>query len=144
MDSDLDESDYSNTHSDSESDSENSEFWENTSYDQLDEGISTPPAIPEPATKQNKLHKVHALLQWMLYFLLIWKSITHLSENGLTWLLQSIFHFLQELNIHIPDEILVELIAILPCSLHMVRKYLGINRDNFIKYVVCPKLMMCV
>ena len=83
----------------------------------------------------------------MLYFLLIWQSITNLSDNGLTWLLQLLlqllFHFLQALNIHIPDEILAELIAVFPCSLYMVRKYLNINRDNFTKYVVCPKCTKC-
>ena len=79
----------------------------------------------------------------MLYFILIWQSITNLSDNGLTWLLQSLFHFLQALNVHIPDEILVELIAVFPCSLYMVRKYLNLNRDNFTKYVVCSKCTKC-
>ena len=75
----------------------------------MDEDISTPPPIPEPALKKKKLNTVHSALQWMLYFLLVWQSITHISDNGLTWLLQSIFHFLHALNIHVPSDILVDI-----------------------------------
>ena len=135
---DLDQSDDSETHCDSENDSDSEEVWDDTLGEHLDEDILNPLPIPEPVSKK-KFHTVHFLLQWMLYFLLIWQSITNLSDNGLTWLLQSLFHFLQALNIHIPDEILAELIAVFLCSLYMARKYLNINTDNLTKHVVCPK-----
>lgn len=143
MDSDFDQSDKSQTQSESEPDSDSGEFWDDMLGEHLNEDTFTPPPIPEPASKKKKFHMVHSLLQWMLYFLLLWQSITNLSDNGLTWLLQSLLHFLRALNVHIPDEILGELIAVFPCSLYMVRKYLNLNRDNFTKYVVCPKCTKC-
>lgn len=32
---------------------------------------------------------------------------------------------------------------LLPHSLYMIRKYLGLNRDDFEKFIVCPKCSLC-
>ena len=143
VESDVDKSEYIETSGEIETESDGSEFWDETSSDILDEDILSAPPISEPAPKQRKLNMVHSLLQWFLYCLLIWQSITHLSDNGLIWLLQMIFYFLEAINVHIPNEVFAELVAVFPCFLYMARKYLSVDRDNFTKYVVCPKCTKC-
>ena len=62
------------------------EFWKDIPGDVLDQDISSPPPLPTPERKRTKLHFVTSLLQWLLYFLLIWQGICHISDNGLAWL----------------------------------------------------------
>jgi len=91
---------------------------------------STPP-LPEPAQKKKKYHLVQSLMHWMLYFLLIWQSITHLSDNGLTWLLQFLFQFLKVLNVQVSNELLTEMITIFPCSLYILQNmWFALNAQN--------------
>ena len=103
--------------------------------DLLDQDISSPPPLPTPERKRSKFHFVTSLLQWLLYFLLIWQSICHISDNGLAWLLKFLSQFFHALNIHVSDSIIEELIAVFPTSLYMLRQFLKIDRDDFTKYV---------
>ena len=32
---------------------------------------------------------------------------------------------------------------LLPCSVYMIRKHLGVNHDDFEKFIVCPKCSSC-
>ena len=119
------------------------EFWNDVPGDLLDQDISSPPPLPTPETKRSKLHSVTFLLQWLLYFLLIWQSVCHVSDNGLAWLLKFLFQFFRALNINISGSIFEELIAVFPTSLYMLSQFLKIDRDDFTKYVVCPKCYKC-
>ncbi len=85
----------------------------------------------------------NSILDWLLYFLLIWQSVCYVSDNGLVWLLRFLLQFLKVLNIHLTGELLTELIAMFPTSLYMVRQILVLDRDNYTKYVVCPKCTAC-
>ena len=85
----------------------------------------------------------NSILQWLLYFLLIWQGVCQVSDNGLAWLLRFLLQFLKVLNIHLSGELLTELVAMFPTSLYLVRQILAIDRDNFTKYVVCPKCTAC-
>jgi hypothetical protein len=85
----------------------------------------------------------NSIIQWLLYFLLIWQAVCHVSDNGLAWLLRFLLQFLKVLNIHLTGELLTELIAMFPTSLYMVRQILVLDHDNFTKYVVCPKCTAC-
>lgn len=119
------------------------EVWSDIGRDLLDQDILSAPPLPDPEAKRAKLHYINSLLQWFLYFLFIWQSICHISDNGLAWLLRFLLQFFKALNLHIPDDILVELIAIFPTSLYMLRQHLKLDRDDFTKYVVCPKCTKC-
>ena len=103
----------------------------------------SPPALPDPERKKSKLHSFNSLLQWLLYFLLIWQSICHISDNGLAWLLKFLFQFLRVLNVHISDYAIESLVAAFPTSIYMVRQCLKLDRDDFAKYVVCRKCYNC-
>ena len=141
-DSSVEDSGDENMNSPESSGSDLEEIWD-MPPNLLDEDIAGVPPLPEPAPKHRKFHLVRSLLQWTLYLLLIWQSFTHLSDNGLIWLLRFLLQFLKALNLHISDEFLTEIIAAFPVSLYMVRQLLKIDRDNFTKYVVCPKCTKC-
>lgn len=96
-------------------------------------------ACPEPNPKQTRIQKLSALVQWLVYFILMWQSLCKLSDNGLEWLLQFLFQFLKVLSHLSGCEYLGELLAIIPSSLYLLRKFACFDRDNFIKYAVCPK-----
>jgi hypothetical protein len=118
-------------------------FWKDIPGDVLDQDTSSPTPLPTPETKRSKLHFVTSLLQWLLYFLLIWQGICHISDYGLAWLLKFLFQFFRALNIHVSNSVIEELIAVFPTSLYMLRQFLKIDRDDFTKYVVCPKCYKC-
>lgn len=54
-------------------------------------------------------------------------------------MLRFLLQFFKIIHVHAPTDILVELIVIFPTSLYMLRKCLALDRNNFTKYVVCPK-----
>ena len=96
-------------------------------------------ACPEPTPKQSRTHKLTALVQWLVYFILMWQSLCKLSDNGLEYLLQFFFQFFRILSNLSGCEYLEELMTIIPPSLYLLRKFVNLNRDNFVKYAVCPK-----
>jgi hypothetical protein len=128
---------------DDSTESTDDEIWPDVSEEILDQDISSNEALPDPIPKRRKVQVVNSILQWLLYFILIWQGVCHLSDNGLAWLLRFLLQFLKVLNIHVTGELLTELIAIFPTSLYMVRQLLDLDRDNFNKYVVCPKCSAC-
>jgi len=96
-------------------------------------------ACPEPDANQTKTQKVTALVQWFVYFILLWQSVTKISDNGLEWLLQFVCQFFKVLSTLCESEYLSKLVFIFPSSLYLLRKFVVFDRDNFIKYAVCPK-----
>jgi len=143
VDSDLEDTDSSNKEESEYSDSDIDEVWDDVPEAIVNQDIETPPPLPEPKPKRRRFHLAHSLLKWSLYFLLIWQSYCHLSDNGLIWLLRFFLQFLKALNLHISNDLLTDLIAAFPCSLYMVRQYMNLDRDNFTKFVVCPKCTKC-
>jgi hypothetical protein len=119
------------------------EVWNDVPEDLFQKDIFSAQALPDPTPKKGKLQVVNSLVQWLLYFLLIWQSICHISDNGLAWLLQFLLQFLKVIHVHAPTDMLNELIIIFPTSLYMVRQLLAVDRDDFTKYVVCPKCTKC-
>ena len=96
-------------------------------------------ACPEPNPKQTRIQKLSALVQWLVYFILMWQSLCRLSDNGLEWLLQFLFQFLKVLSDLFSCKYLAELLAIIPSSPYLLRKLACFDSDNFIKYAVCSK-----
>ncbi|EDO42597.1 predicted protein [Nematostella vectensis] len=78
-----------------------------------------------------------ALVTWMLYFLLVWQTSCHLSDNGLEWLLQFLSRFLNVLGMQ--SSCKLQVASVFPGTLYLMRKYLRLDRDAFQRYVVCPK-----
>jgi len=69
----------------------------------------------------------------MMAFIISWGFIFHVSNAALNVLILFVSHFLKILSPKLTDTDLC------PKSLKAVQKYLKLNIDEFIQYVVCPK-----
>lgn len=124
---------------DESSDQEEPEFWEDVLMEDLLCDVESRVPCPEPSRKQTRTQKLTALVQWLVYFILMWQSLCKLSDNGLEWLLQFLFQFFKVLSDLSGCEYLEELVTILPSSLYLLHKFASFDRDNFGKYAVCSK-----
>lgn len=124
--------------SDSCGEEEDSEEW-HRDLDDLLEDVAGDEALPEPSRHQSSVQSLTSLLQWFIYFVLFWQATTKLSDNGLEWLLRFLFQFLHILGITCNSHYLCQLALLFPSSLYLLRKFVNLKRDNFVKFAVCPK-----
>ena len=97
--------------------------------------------LPQPTPVGSNLQRRRVLLTWLVYFVLVWQYKHHISDNGIEQLLrfmrQLLFCIGQIVKEH--SDFCLVLAANLPTTLYSARKFLNIDRDNFVQYVVCPK-----
>lgn len=77
------------------------------------------------------------IIRWMLIFLCLWSSFCSLSDNALEILLAFLRAVFDSMGSFFP--VIASFAVLFPRSVHLLRKQLGIDQDQFIKYVVCPK-----
>ena len=77
------------------------------------------------------------IVRWLLIFLCLWSSFCTLSDNALEILLSFLRAAFDSLGTILP--VVAGFAVLLPRSIHLLRKQLGLDKDRFIKYVVCPK-----
>ena len=77
------------------------------------------------------------IVHWLLIFLCIWSSFCTLSDNALEILLSFLRAAFDSLGTLFP--VVAGLAVLFPRSVHLLWKQLGLDKDRFIKYVVCPK-----
>ena len=121
------------------SQSESDEIWNGVLQEMLSRDIESGPPLPEARHGTTEVQKVNSLVFWIVYFLLIWQAACHLSDNGLAWLLRFLVTWLKALGMEISSEVFEKLILAFPGSLYLMRQFLNLDRDNFNKFVVCPK-----
>lgn len=127
------QADFSSTDED-----DNEEIWNDVLPEDVQRDLNGDPSpLPEPVTKSNRV--VHALVFWFVYFLLVWQLSYHISENGMAWLLRFLQAWLKLLGLQIQNDTLAQIIAVFPGSMYMLRQFLDFDKDNFDKFVVCPK-----
>ena len=73
--------------------------------------------------------------KWVMLFILLWSTCYGVSANAVNALVSFLHYFLKFLAKFAP--VLVALSSIFPKSLHMLHKHVGLNKDDFTKYVVC-------
>ena len=77
---------------------------------------------------------------WQLvFFLLLWKSIFHISNNALSVLLKFLKYIIWVFGNAFTDSRLHNIASKLPSSSNAAYQFLQIPDDSFIKYVVCPR-----
>ena len=86
--------------------------------------------------RKSPYYKQRVLVLWLLYFLCLWKSLNMVSNNALNSMLIFLFNFFKLLSYE--DPYVAAMLTVFPTSLYLARKMLGIDRDNFEHYVVCP------
>ena len=97
--------------------------------------------LPEPAERPTR--RLQSLLMWALYFLIVWQYCYLVSDNALLILLRFLRTYLTCIASVLPSaaggDVVMSLAALVPLTMYSVRNVLGIDRDNFERYVVCPK-----
>ena len=120
------------------SDDEDPEVWYED-VDDLFEDVTNDEPLPEPIRHQSSTQTLTILIKWLIYFLLFWQATCKISDNGLEWLLPFMFQFLHVMRINCSSEYLSQLALMCPSSLYLLRKFVNLKRDNFVKFAVCPK-----
>lgn len=114
------------------------EFFENVTRGAVLDGDDCP--LPDPPEQSNHLRSI---LLWMLYFVVVWQYCYFISDNAVLMLLRFLKAFLTVIGTVLQNgtgaEFLISLATIVPTTMYSLRMLLRIERDNFEKYVVCPK-----
>ena len=95
--------------------------------------------ILEPPHQQTKLNQVNVFLRWLCCFILYWQVVTHVSDAAIEWLLTFLGRFLQTLNYGLNSDFLSNLMLFFPSTIYMLQNISDLKRDEFEKFVVCPK-----
>ena len=82
-------------------------------------------------------NKIKSLTKWILVFLCLWSSYCSVSDNALDILLCFFKSMLESLATLFP--VIAGFAALMPKSLHLFHKQLGMDKDKFVNYVVCKK-----
>ena len=78
----------------------------------------------------------NSMLKWILLYLFLWGTTYNVSANALQNLISFLGYVLHHISQYSP--FLAVLATIFPISLYLARKYFDLEKDNFVKYVVCP------
>ena len=79
----------------------------------------------------------------IIIFVMTWKVMHNLSDAAVNVLFCFLKRLLDLMAWMIHCKALKQISNLLPQSLYMIRKYLGINRDDIEKLIVCPKCSSC-
>ena len=74
----------------------------------------------------------------LLKSLFLWQMANFISDCSISKMLVIFKIFLELINKYLQNDWLQTLINELPTSMYSARKYIGIERDSFTKYTVCP------
>lgn len=77
------------------------------------------------------------LINWLLLSICYWWTYCNIADRGIEIFLKFFNVFFSVLSERIPWMALFA--ASFPSSLYVVKKYFGLHKDCFIKFVVCPK-----
>ncbi|KAL9978767.1 hypothetical protein ACROYT_G016322 [Oculina patagonica] len=126
---DLPSEDYSDSVSDEE-------VWddllEENVLDDLDES-NFPGAVETDPDSFNR----NILINWLLLFICYWWTYCNIADRGIEMLLKFFHAFFTVLSERVPW--MTMFAAAFPSSLYMLKKYFGLHKDCFQKFVVCPK-----
>ena len=115
------------------------EIWNLTDEEEVDTEFLQHHGAPsvdatEPGRSQQR---GSTIVRWMLLFLCLWASFCSISDNALEILLLFLRAVFDSLATVFP--VVAGFATLFPQTLHIFRKHLGIDKDKFMKYVVCPK-----
>ncbi|CAH1264067.1 Hypp2840 [Branchiostoma lanceolatum] len=88
-----------------------------------------------PEGRQNMFVRLLTML------LLVWQTLFKVSDNAVHSLLLAFKLFIQVVGNAYGADSIVGLSGAIPASLHTLRKCIGLDRNNFVRFVVCPKCM---
>lgn len=83
------------------------------------------------------------VIRLIILFLMTWKTIHNLSDSAVGVLFYFLKQLLKILSVMVQCKALKQISDLLPGSLYMARNYLGVSRDDFETFIVCPKCSSC-
>ena len=133
--------------SDDEADIDDGEYWGEledndieadlpASLDHSDECGSSPATSSSLPQEVDQCHEASNLTSLLSIMVAKWSYKHSITLSALSSLLKLIGLFFSALCVFFPP--LVPVLSLLPKSLHAFKKAVGINENNFIRYVVCP------
>lgn len=75
----------------------------------------------------------------LLLFLFLWQSVFKVADRAILVLLKFFKLFLHAVGRVLKAEVLINFAKIIPETLYLIEKNLGLQKDSFTKYAVCPK-----
>lgn len=108
------------------------EQWEEITSEEVERDVSFF-TIESP---QSQNHSSLLLIKWICTFICFWQAMCCLPDSAVEWLLKflkAVFELIGQ-----QSTFMSALAAALPSSLYLLWRFLKIDRDNFVKYAVCP------
>ena len=119
------------------------EVWDNTQRAEIDEDFvenhETPPSVDVQAESTSRTNRtLHTAFTRCLIILLayFWTCFC-ISDNGMEFLLAGLKHLFESFSLS--SNLFAGLAVAFPGTLYCLKKQLGLAKDKFKKYVVCPK-----
>ena len=107
-----------------------------TSDDEEDDDEEDDPDDEDMPDMENSTIK-HDILQWFIYFLLIWKGLNVISDKAIGKLLAFLGTFWALCGDMNP--FMKSFSSAFPSTLYKLRRAMGQGKDNFEMYITCPK-----
>ena len=87
--------------------------------------------------KESKVDCIE--LRTLLLFLLLWQAMFKVADRAIVLLLKFFKLFLTGIGKILQAKVLLKFAKIIPETLYLIEKNLGLQKDSFIRYAVCPK-----
>lgn len=128
----------------SDDDSEIPEQWEGLSEDEyerlIEENVQD---FGEEIRQPTDMQHSKILITWLLYFIFVWQFFNMVSDRSIESLLKYFNTLILVIGERIRQttgsEFLISLASLIPLTMYSLRNCLGIEKDNFEKFVVCGK-----
>lgn len=78
-------------------------------------------------------------LRTLLLFVLLWQTMFKVADRASFVLLKFFKLFLTGIGKAMQSDVLINFAKTIPETLYMIQKNLGLQKDSFIKYAICPK-----
>lgn len=101
------------------------------------EGIRLPQLIN--MLSPGLIKTVKTVIMWLLYCLLVWKYNNHISDSAFCKLLLCLFHCFNCLGKATGIALMKAVIEVFPPTLYKLRKSLGLDKESYQMFIVCPK-----
>lgn len=128
-------------HSDDEGNIDDGEYWGEVEDAIIESDLPIPSvestdSTPESQEADRTQHKAFNLVTLLSVMLAKWSYKYNITQNAFNSLLKLIGLFFSALSNLYP--LLQPVFSLFPVSLHLFKKVLHINENNFVQYVVCP------
>lgn len=111
------------------------EIWDNLTGDEIDDDLEI--RIRDGDPQENKCVN---LVRWISIFICVWQASCCLPDTAVQWLLKFLSAFFKIIAKHCA--FMASISSAFPSTLTLLGNFLELKREDFQKYVTCPKCNM--